>query len=160
MRSFINAVSVVVVRELEGARETLLVRRAKEPLRDRWLYVTGGIEAGECAAAAAVRELDEETGLRAERLFSTGVVEIFHAVDGDELFLFPVFLALVSGDAEVVLNPEASAFRWLDFAAALQAVSAANHRRVLRGIERDVLAYPLDPWYALDPGTGLTERSE
>ena len=97
--------------------------------------------------------------------FIIGVAVVFGAVlggfmlhHGDPLFLFPVFLALVSGDAEVVLNPEASAFRWLDFAAALQAVPAANQRRVLRGIEHDVLAYPLDPWYALDPGTGRPVR--
>lgn len=43
----------------------LLVRRGKDPYRDHWSLPGGSIEAGEPPAAAAIRELLEETGLTA-----------------------------------------------------------------------------------------------
>ena len=110
-----NAVVVIVVREVDGQYETLLVRRTKEPLKARWLYVTGTIEADETAPETAIRELREETGLTADRLFSGNTVETFYATDLDTVCLFPVFVAFVSSDAEVALDHEAEDFQWLSF---------------------------------------------
>jgi mutator protein MutT len=50
-----------VVRDADG--RLLLVRRANEPSRGLWSLPGGRIEPGETAAAAAVREVREETGL-------------------------------------------------------------------------------------------------
>ena len=54
--------------------EILMVRHA-EPTRSYWTLPGGGVEPGETAAAAAVREVFEETGLRvrAVRLLWEGV---------------------------------------------------------------------------------------
>jgi mutator protein MutT len=41
----------------------LLIRRAKEPLRGRWLVPGGTVEWGETLEQALVREVEEETGL-------------------------------------------------------------------------------------------------
>ena len=58
----IAAVIAVVVR---GER-LLLVRRSHKPDAGRWGFPGGKIEPGETVLAAALRELDEETGVSAE----------------------------------------------------------------------------------------------
>lgn len=147
-----------MVRDVRGRHETLLVRRAKEPLAGRWLYVSGGIEAGETATETAIRELREETGLTAVRLFSANVAETFYATTLDTVCLFPAFVAFVSADAEVRLDHEADDFQWLGFDDAMAAVPTTNPRVVLRRIQQDFLAYELDPWFELDPRTGKPLR--
>ncbi len=148
-------VAVVALRSTERGWETLLVRRAKEPLLDRWLYVTGGIEAGEAAGASAARELREETGLVADRLCSSSIVESFYSRSMDMVCFVPVFAAFVASDAEAVLNAENSAHSWLDFKSAIAAVPAPNQREVLRRVRDELLAHPIDPWFDLDPATGI-----
>lgn len=48
---------------LDGAGRLLLIRRGREPARGLWSLPGGRCEPGEDAAAAAVRETYEETGL-------------------------------------------------------------------------------------------------
>jgi 8-oxo-dGTP diphosphatase len=48
---------------LDGAGRLLLIRRGREPGRGLWSLPGGRCEPGEDAAAAAVRETHEETGL-------------------------------------------------------------------------------------------------
>jgi 8-oxo-dGTP diphosphatase len=61
---------VVVRRGAEGASEVLLVHR---PAYDDWSFPKGKCEDGESEEAAAVREVEEETGLhcRLERELAT-----------------------------------------------------------------------------------------
>jgi 8-oxo-dGTP diphosphatase len=56
------AASIAVFR----GRHVLLVERGKGPRRGIWSLPGGHIEPGETARAAALRELDEETGVGAE----------------------------------------------------------------------------------------------
>jgi ADP-ribose pyrophosphatase YjhB (NUDIX family) len=58
----VAAVLAAVVRE----GRVLLVRRANPPDRGRWGFPGGRIEPGETLAAAAIRELREETGVTAQ----------------------------------------------------------------------------------------------
>lgn len=58
----IAAIVSVVIRN----REVLLVRRANRPDAGRWGFPGGKIEFGESIRAAAMRELFEETQVRAE----------------------------------------------------------------------------------------------
>ena len=55
-------VSIAVIR---GGR-VLLAARANEPMRGVWTLPGGLVEAGETLAAGALRELQEEVGVRAE----------------------------------------------------------------------------------------------
>jgi ADP-ribose pyrophosphatase YjhB (NUDIX family) len=57
----VPAVLAVVARQ----GRVLLVRRANPPYAGRWGFPGGHIEWGESTQAAAVRELQEETGVRA-----------------------------------------------------------------------------------------------
>jgi 8-oxo-dGTP pyrophosphatase MutT (NUDIX family) len=59
----IEAAGGLVVRELDGRSEVALVHR---PKYDDWSLPKGKLMAGEEPSAAALREVEEETGLRCE----------------------------------------------------------------------------------------------
>lgn len=67
------AVGVVCLR----GEDVLLVRRGAPPMQGRWSLPGGRIEWGERAADAALRELTEETGCRAELV---GLIDVVDAV--------------------------------------------------------------------------------
>jgi ADP-ribose pyrophosphatase YjhB (NUDIX family) len=60
----------------------LLVRRAKEPLRGRWVVPGGTVELGETLHAALEREVEEETGLRVRALDVLMVLDRIHRESG------------------------------------------------------------------------------
>lgn len=63
--------------------QVLLVQRRKDPDRGLWGYPGGHVEAGETVAAAAVRELVEETGVQADALGTLGGLDLIgHNDDG------------------------------------------------------------------------------
>jgi 8-oxo-dGTP diphosphatase len=70
------AASIAVLR----GSTVLLVERAKPPRAGLWSLPGGHIEAGEPAAAAALRELAEETGITAEMV---GLVDILDVITRD-----------------------------------------------------------------------------
>lgn len=61
-------VDVVLVTVVEGRRKVLLIRRKKPPFKGQWAIPGGFVEPHEPLAAAARRELQEETGLEPEHL--------------------------------------------------------------------------------------------
>ena len=69
----VPAVGVVCVR----GEEVLLVRRGTPPKLGEWSIPGGRIEPGERAEAAALRELQEETGVTAEIL---GLIDVVDAI--------------------------------------------------------------------------------
>jgi 8-oxo-dGTP pyrophosphatase MutT (NUDIX family) len=75
--------------------------------------VHGHIEPGERPAEAAARELAEETGLTAQRLYNLSRVESFYQHRIDEVALVPVFVAFVADRAEIRLGVEHDGFEWL-----------------------------------------------
>ncbi len=60
---------VVLFRNHEDTPEVLLIKRAKEPFAGQWAFPGGFVDEGEDLEAAALRELQEETGLTAVTLF-------------------------------------------------------------------------------------------
>lgn len=59
-----NPLPVVSVIIANHKREILLVRREREPFKDMWCCPIGFAEAGESVEDAALRELEEETGVK------------------------------------------------------------------------------------------------
>jgi ADP-ribose pyrophosphatase YjhB (NUDIX family) len=90
----------------------LLVKRARPPSQGLYAYPGGKVEAGETLAQAAARELEEETGLRADGYRPLRDIHIDgraenHAVD----YLLTVFGAAYAGGEPVASDDaETAAF--------------------------------------------------
>ena len=61
-----NPLPVVSIIVANKKRELLLVKRAKEPAKDMWCFPIGFAETGETIEDAAMRELEEEAGIKGE----------------------------------------------------------------------------------------------
>ena len=57
------SVDVAVFCELDSETQVVLIQRANEPYRGAWALPGGFVELGEDLPTAAVRELEEETGV-------------------------------------------------------------------------------------------------
>ncbi|TYB81618.1 NUDIX hydrolase [Maritimibacter fusiformis] len=109
-RPVLGVLAVVV----EGTR-VLLVQRGKEPDKGLWGYPGGHVENGETLEEAALRELDEETGIVAR---ADGQLATFDLIRRDEAgavtrhyVLVAVRCRHVSGDP--VAADDAADARWV-----------------------------------------------
>ncbi len=106
------AASVAVFRD----GKVLLATRTKPPADQLWSLPGGKVEAGETLEEAALRELEEEVGVRARIIGFNRHVEIFGRDSAGAVthhFVVASFVgAWVSGEPEP--GPEAGAVMWAD----------------------------------------------
>jgi 8-oxo-dGTP pyrophosphatase MutT (NUDIX family) len=130
-------VDVYPVRVTQGQLQLLVLRRAAGGrCPGSFEAVHGHIEPGERPAAAARRELLEETGLTPARLYNLSRVELFYQDPVDEVSLIPVFVAVIAGGEGVVWSAEHDAAEWLDFGEARLRLTWPRSVRALDDIER------------------------
>jgi len=113
----------VVARTVDGEREYLLVEASRSP--GVWVLPKGHIEAKETAEAAAVREVEEEAGVRAAVVARAGESE--YAVDGKPVRVV-YFLMRYKGETS---RQEDRALAWRRYDEALRLLRFDNARRVL-----------------------------
>ena len=131
----VSLVDVYVLRSGRSGIECLALRRAAGGrCPGSWETVHGHIEDGERPWQAAVRELKEETGFTAERLYNLSRVETFYQHRLDEVALVPVFAAFVPAAAAVRLGPEHDRHEWLTPAAAGSRFAWPRERRALEDV--------------------------
>lgn len=70
--------------------EVLLIRRGKAPFKGEWSIPGGRVEPGEPLRAAALRELWEETGTKAE---IAGLIDVFETIGAHGHFVMVDFAA-------------------------------------------------------------------
>lgn len=108
----VRVIDLHMMRWVDGEPLYLLMQRSPgEKYENVWQGVTGKIEGGETAWQAALRELGEETGLRAVKMWTVDHVNFFYEALGDRLNGIPVF-GVELGNGEVSLSDEHQAFRW------------------------------------------------
>lgn len=136
--------SAYVLKIVNGESQYLLLRRAHKYLKGNWQMVSGGIDSGETAWQAALREIHEETGLIPDRFYSADAIESFYEVARDAIVLAPVFVAFIDSIQEVKLSPkEHDQFKWVSYSEALKYLEFDNQQRVLNHIEKQfVLKQP------------------
>lgn len=130
-------ISVIALRGSGARTRMLLVRRASRHLDGLWSYVAGHVETGETAWQAARRELAEETGLVPLELYATSFCEQFYDVGANCIQVVPAFVARIAAEAQVRLNGEHSAFRWVTLARAADELPFGSQRDLLAHVRRE-----------------------
>lgn len=106
---------VLVLREVDGRRQVLLGEKRRGFGTGRVVAPGGKIDAGESPAQAAVRELEEETGLLAQQVEGVGVITFRFAGHPNDDRIAHVFRT-VEVTGQVTPSDELSA-TWIDTAA-------------------------------------------
>ena len=139
-------------RVVAGSVDILLLRRAAGELYPGvWQCVTGSLEAGERVTEAALREVEEESGLRRvdlEAFFETDIVNWFHAESADGLLCEAVFAARVRPEATVTISEEHDDLRWVTPAEAHELVLWPAYHRAIEQVE----------WLAANPDKAAAYR--
>jgi dATP pyrophosphohydrolase len=132
----VSLVDVYVVRRSGSALECLALRRAPGGrCPGSWESVHGHIDAEESPQAAAIREVEEETGLSPLHLYNLSRVELFYQHRLNEVALIPVFVALIGEAAVVRLSREHDRFEWLALESARERLVWPRERRALEDVE-------------------------
>lgn len=114
----IPAVSAVVVRH----GRILMVRRRNAPNKGRLALPGGKMEMGETLFDAAVRELEEETGIQASPIEVITAIDVMHSDEGKLLAHFVIIVIRMAwrGGIEAAAD-DATELRWMDAASLEQA---------------------------------------
>jgi len=106
------AVSAAILRD----GRLLIVRRARNPARDLYTFPGGAVESGESLAAAAIREVHEETSISIEPVALAGHREVIardaHGMVERHFVILCFAARWLKG--EPMLNAELSDARWVD----------------------------------------------
>ncbi|MFW6412990.1 MAG: NUDIX hydrolase [Oceanicaulis sp.] len=122
-----------LVVERDGA--ILLVRRAKPPFQGQWSIPGGRVEPGERVEDAALRELHEESGTKAE---IAGLIDVFETIGEHGHFVMIDYAARwISGEPRA--GDDASEARFFAYSEALDAVGWDATRKAV-AMARPLLA--------------------
>lgn len=102
----------ICYKSTEGDKFLLLKRSDKAKIYPGiWQMITGTIESHEHTKDTLVRELEEETGLKPQKIFSIPRVNTFYLAVADKICMSPVFLTFVENQ-EVRISDEHSEYKW------------------------------------------------
>ena len=126
----VEAAGGVVVRDLDGAREVLLVHR---PRYDDWTLPKGKLDRGESFEDAALREVWEETGLRCTLGPELASTEYRDNKDRPKAVRYWL-MELAGESADFEPNDEVDEVRWVALERAADELTYDRDRRVLASL--------------------------
>jgi 8-oxo-dGTP pyrophosphatase MutT (NUDIX family) len=122
-----------VILDAEG--RILLLRRKQE---GTWVLPKGRVESGETLRQTALREVEEETGLKNLRVLrEIGLVRYIFFWRPDNVNYKKTvhyFLMKLNGQNEIKMEPDFSEFVWRTTEEAIKLLTFENDRRIVRSI--------------------------
>lgn len=107
----------------------LLLKRSEQNsvYPNLWQMITAKIEKGEETKDTITRELNEETGLKAAKVYVMPRVNTFYLPFIDSISLSPVFLVFVDSD-KVKISYEHSEYKWVTYNEAMDLIHWENQK--------------------------------
>lgn len=101
----------IVVKKVGGKKKVLVAQHSGHK---GWDFPKGHIEKGETSEEAAIREVEEETGAKAEIVEKVGETQYFYSQDGEKVFkTVTYFLMTYVGEGEATTAFEVMDMKWL-----------------------------------------------
>jgi dATP pyrophosphohydrolase len=100
-----------------------------------WQMITGTIESHENTKEALLRELNEETGLKPEKIYSIPRINTFYLAVSDKICMSPVFLAMVNS-TDVKISAEHTEYKWTSYEEAAKIIHWPNQAESLEVIKK------------------------
>ena len=122
-----NPLPAVAVLVLNSKDQLLLVKRSVEPAKGTWCLPGGFIEVDESIEEAAVRELEEETGIKGE---IEGLVDFFsqRSQDYRAILIFGYRVKILGGELKAGDDAQEAGFYDLD---KLPPIAFLSHKRLI-----------------------------
>lgn len=108
-RPALTADCVVITAEEEP--KVLLIQRANEPFKGCWAFPGGFMEMDETTEECAIRELEEETGLRLDTMVQVGAYSKVNR-DPRGRTITIAYLAIVDEPLSVIAQDDAAKAEW------------------------------------------------
>ena len=129
-RPAVTADCIVITKEAEP--KVLLIQRGDEPYKGCWAFPGGFMEIDETTEQCAIRELEEDTGLKVDEVHQIGA---FSKVDRDPRgrTITVAYLAFVEAPVEVKGQDDAANAEWFPLSA-LPAL-AFDHADIMKAVK-------------------------
>lgn len=130
-RPSVTADCIVITKDSQS--KVLLVKRRNEPFKDYWAFPGGYMNMDETTEQCAIRELEEETGLKVEHIQQIGAYsKVDRAPRGRTITV--AYLAIVDSPIYVVGNDDAVEAEWFHLSALPQL--AFDHINIMKDATR------------------------
>ena len=147
-RPAVTADCIVITREAEP--KVLLIQRGDEPFKGCWAFPGGFMNMDETTEQCAIRELEEETGLRLSNVHQIGA---YSKVDRDPRgrTITVAYLAIVDEPIAVNGQDDAAKAQWFPLSAFLDKPSGKAERPELAFDHDDIMQDAIKIYKTLSP---------
>lgn len=136
-------ISALIFKQFGDEWKIMLMNRNEDvSFGEFWASVAGGIEEGEDAIQATLREIYEETQLKPSRFYSGDICEQFYHEGMNAIAIGPVFVAFIDDDQEPILNREHTEYGWFTKDEAMAKLPFPGQKRITREVWTDFIDVP------------------